>query len=350
MATRTLSGLEKAAVLLKALPADGVAKVLKHLSARNSGLMSSEMAKVEKWADLESVKSGVLEETISIIESAHAAPAISTSPSVPQLPATPSKPESGHSAAAVDIRIADDHEPEAPILKMKPAEAANPIEALAAQPPDLLALALNDEGARTISLLINRLDIEQASAIYKRLASGKRKEVSMRFAGQPVVSDELLNRIAESVLKKCEILAATSSASLGDDGGPERRMAFMLRNLDRVERTETLAAIESVDAGLAERIKSMLYVFEDILKIEKTSVQKLLAEVDTKSLALSLTGAPKEIQDKIFGNLSKRAQESLKEEIEMAGTVPAAKAKAAQQAITDAIQKLDSRGELIMVD
>ena len=89
---------------------DGVAKVLKHLSARNSGLMTSEMAKVEKWADLESVKSGVLEETISIIESAHAAPAISTSPSVPQLPATPSKTESGHSAAAVDIRIADDHE------------------------------------------------------------------------------------------------------------------------------------------------------------------------------------------------------------------------------------------------
>jgi flagellar motor switch protein FliG len=343
MATRQLTGLEKAAVLLKCLPTEAVEKVLKHLSPKNSSLMTSELTKVDRWPDLVDLQAGVLDETIAIMNDAPPAREIREAPATPA-PAVEKKTP----AAKVDVRI--DARPEPAILKLAPTNDANPLQAISRQPPELLALALAGESARTLSLLMNRLDIDLAAEIYKRLPPAKRMEMSMRFATQPVVSDVVLQRIADGVMKKCQSLAASSSAASAGDGGPEKRMAILLRGLERTERTETLTAIEGADAGMAERIKAMLYTFDDIMRIEKSSIQKLLAEIDTKSLALALASAGADIQQRILSNLSKRAQESLKEEIELSGNVPPSKSKQAQQVIVEAIQRLDQRGELVMME
>jgi flagellar motor switch protein FliG len=249
---------------------------------------------------------------------------------------------------SVDIRLEGN-----PSDGPKPAESAamdEPMRVLTSMPPDLLALALESENPRTISLLINGLDIEAAGEVYKRLSSAKRKEVSKRFTEQTFVNEELLKRIAQGVVQKCQALRASPSAPTGEAGGREKRVAALLRGLERAERTETLALLEEADAELAGRVKAMLYQFEDIERMENSSVQKLLSDVDVKSLALALRGAPPEIESKVLANLSKRAQAALREETELAGTVPSAKVKQGRQTIVEAIQRLDERGDLVLIE
>ena len=95
-------------------------------------------------------------------------------------------------------------------------------------------------------------------------------------------------------------------------------------------------------------MKDLLYQFEDLLLIEDRSIQKLLAEIDSKTLGLALKDAPQEISEKVMGNLSKRARESLTEEISFLGLVPSAELQRAQKAVVEVIQRLDQAGELVM--
>src|SRR5260370_38170321 len=104
---------------------------------------------------------------------------------------------------------------------------------------------------------------------------------------------------------------------------------------------EMITALEGADAERHGRVRAHLYKFEDILRMENASIQKLLSEVDVKSLALALRGAAQDIEQKILANLSKRAQEPLKEEISLTGAVPPAKVRAAQQTLVETIQRLD---------
>jgi flagellar motor switch protein FliG len=348
MASLTMTGLEKVAVLLKKLPPEVVDKVMRHLDPRHAGMVWSQLAKLDEQdaqTDLTLKLAGVLDEAVQLLEKD-----LQTGKA-----AAPAAKTAGKSANAktqpqgVDIRVDGKQEKAASVPDSSAAEVHDePIAALESQPAELLAAALNNENPRTISLLMNRMEIEAAAKIYKRLTPAKRREVSLRFTDLTPVGDELIKRIAQGVLKKCAGLRATVSTSTNEEGVREKRMATLLRSLERTERQELIVVLEESDAELIGRVKALLYQFEDILRLENQSVQKLLSEVDVKSLALALQGAPKEIEEKILANLSKRAQESLKEEISLTGKVPAAKIKQARQTMLEALQRLDLRGELIM--
>jgi flagellar motor switch protein FliG len=118
--------------------------------------------------------------------------------------------------------------------------------------------------------------------------------------------------------------------------------------LEKTDRMELLTALEQEDPQTASGVKEYLYQFEDLLAIEDRSVQKLLAEIDSKNLALALKGAQQEIVDKVLSNLSKRARESLAEEMELSGTVPPRHIQEAQKVVLALFQRLDQAGELVM--
>ncbi|MBI1832653.1 MAG: hypothetical protein HYR84_14530, partial [Planctomycetes bacterium] len=331
---------------------------LQHMKPEQAAVLTKEIDKLHARTDLDEVTTKVLDEASQIVSQSKTDPAgapktQSYSPGTDKTrppPASPVSTERSGAASAgatLDVRIA-----EAPATETHGSSRleGNPIQALAALPAELVAQALESESIRTISILINGLDVELAAAIYKQLTPTKRKDVSARFAEQAIVSDALLQRIAEGVVRKCQTMRATTTASSAEPGAREKRMASLLRGLERAERLEMLAVLEASDAELAGRVKSMLYQFEDILKMQNISVQKLLAEIDMKTLAMAVNGVPDALRDKLLGNLSKRAQESLKEEIELSGTIPSSKTKQAQQAIADAIARLDQRGELVMID
>ena len=352
-----MSGLEKAAVLLHSLPAEIVEKVLHHMDPRQADLIKSILVKVKERPDLKELLARVLDEAAEVLDSPQDPQGGSGSGPSKKKPSAAegvkhgaaSAPRAVESVTAskVDIRLSSSAESGPDDMELR---KNDPLRAIAALPPALLTQALETEGARTISLLMNALDIDVAGQIYKRLTPEKRKDVSKQFPNQPVVNEDLLRHVAHAVLRKCDALPATAVVGSEDPDARDKRLASLLRGLDRADRIEMIAVLEESDAALVARIKERLYQFDDILRLENASVQKLLTEIDMKSLATSLSGALDVIRDKLFNNLSKRAQDSLKEEIELSGKVPSAKVSESRKTIAEAIQRLDQRGELLLIE
>src|SRR5262249_33279099 len=174
-----------------------------------------------------------------------------------------------------------------------------------------------------------------------------RREASVLLSRGATATAEVVQRVAAATLQKCR----TMSEAPADPGDQERykKMADVLRLMDKADRQEILTALEERDQATADAVKEYLYQFEDLLRIEDRSMQKLLSELDSKSLAAALKGAPEAIRDKVFGNLSKRARETLGEEMEFLGSVPPAQVQQAQQAVLEVIKRLDQAGELVML-
>jgi flagellar motor switch protein FliG len=212
---------------------------------------------------------------------------------------------------------------------------------------DRLALALGDEHPRTVALVLQQMEPDSAGELLKRLQPETRRQVSVQLGKEVTVDPDLINRILRTVLAKCRTLAEAPAA-----GGANRfkRMAEMLRKLDKPDRMEVLAALEQSDAQTAAQVREFLYSFDDLLLIEDRSMQKLLAEIDSKGLASTLKGASDAIKDKVCNNLSKRARETLNEEMELLGALPTTTIQAAQKAVVDVIQRLDQAGELTMLE
>jgi flagellar motor switch protein FliG len=225
-------------------------------------------------------------------------------------------------------------------------EIGDPIAALSRLDPDQLAAALKGENPRTVCLILNQLAIEQAGQLFKRLPGELRREVSVHFSNVVAPGPEVVERIARAVVRKSRLLQEKPP-----EPGPDARyrsMADMMRLLDKAECKEVLTALEEHDAAAAAAVKTLLYRFDDLLRIENRSMQRLLGELDTKNLALALKGADAPIRDKVLSNMSQRAQGTLNEELELAGAATSAQVQQAQKVIVDTIQRLDQAGDLVM--
>jgi flagellar motor switch protein FliG len=156
----------------------------------------------------------------------------------------------------------------------------------------------------------------------------------------------LLARIAVALVQRSRKLSGKRGE--GNADAKYEKIACMLRCLGNAERLEVLTALEENEPETAARIRELLYTFEDLLRVHDRSLQKLLAEVDSKTLSVALKGANEAINDKLLTNLSKRAREALKEEMEFVGIVPLAQVRQAQKMIVDVMLRLNQAGELMM--
>ncbi|MBX9680517.1 MAG: hypothetical protein K2X38_17305 [Gemmataceae bacterium] len=346
-----MNGLEKAAVLLKNLAPDLAPQVLRRLAQPQAERLRTQMLLLEKTPPERAEMMAILREIEQIVfgksdtssrkhaeaSQEHGAAALSEKPNA--------------AGSRIDHVVDDEPEPppvvvEAPPRLVIPDGTKDPLGAIKLVPAEHLAMVLKDEGPRTICLLLNYLEVEVAGGIYKRLPAEVRREVSVQFALQPVAPPAVLERIALAVLEKCRTTKEIPQSS--DPVARVRKIANLLRQLERSERMEMLSALEGKDPETANGVKDQLYQFEDLMMIDNSSIQKLLAELDTKNLALSLKGASDAIRDKLLNNLSKRAQETLAEEIALLGNVPPSKIEQARKVILEALQTLDARGELVM--
>jgi flagellar motor switch protein FliG len=223
---------------------------------------------------------------------------------------------------------------------------SDPVRALDALPTDLLNAVLQGEQPHTVSLVLNCLDSEKAGQVLRQLTPEMRRDVSVRLSRLASSPPELLARIARALVQKARTLSGKRSDTSAD--AKFDKMAAMLRCLEKTERLEVLTALEENEPETARRIKELLYQFEDLLRIHDRSMQKLLSEIDSKTLSVALKGANQEISEKVMNNLSKRAREALAEEMEFLGMVPIAQVREAQKAVVDVIQRLDQTGELMM--
>ena len=189
---------------------------------------------------------------------------------------------------------------------------ARPFEFLRRTPPEQIVAFLRAEAPQTMALTIANLHTQLAAEVLAQLPPETQADVALRIATMNETSPDVIKEV-EAVMRQklANVISQEYSAAGGVDS-----LVDILNRADRGTERNVLDRLAENDAELAEEIRMMLFVFEDLVKLDDRSVQTLLKEVDQKDLAFALRGVPDEVRDKVVANMSQRAAEMLLEEIE----------------------------------
>jgi flagellar motor switch protein FliG len=210
--------------------------------------------------------------------------------------------------------------------------------------PQQLLGFIQSEHPQTIALILSYLEPEQAAQVIGGLAASLQAEVAKRIAR--------MDRITPEVLREVErVLERKLSTVMGQDftlAGGIDAIVNIINNADRATERNIMEHLEENDPELAEEIKRRLFVFEDIIKMDDRSLQRVLREVEMKELGLALKGATEELRSKFFRNMSKRAAEMLKEDMDYMGPVRVRDVEESQQKVVNVVRALEDTGEIII--
>lgn len=203
---------------------------------------------------------------------------------------------------------------------------------------------ISNEHPQTIALILCYLSPEKAAQVIGELPEELQSDVSYRIATMSNTSPEVIKEIEAVLESKLHSIVRTEVATLG---GVDT-LVSILNQVDRTTEKNITESLEIEDPELADKVKSSMFVFEDILTIEDVYIQRILREVEIKELAMALKGCSNEVAEAIFRNQSKRAAASLKEDMEFLGPVRLIDVEKAQQQIVNLIRRLDEAGEIVL--
>lgn len=219
-----------------------------------------------------------------------------------------------------------------------------PFKELANVSPKILAQILRNEHPQTLALILGHLPPESAADLLQHFGAGMRTEVIMRLSKLETVAEEMLIEVDR-------VLQSQLIAIGGKEGrkvGGVNSVAEILNAIDRTTEEEIMADIEEENTQLAEEIKQLMFVFEDILKIDDRGIRELLKEISNEDLTLSLKTAPEELRQKFFKNLSERAGNMIREDLEIMGPVKLSDVETAQQDIVKQVRRLEAEGRIVI--
>jgi flagellar motor switch protein FliG len=201
---------------------------------------------------------------------------------------------------------------------------------------------LQNEHPQTAALILANLKPQQAAAILSELPEESQSEIAFRLATMEKTSPELIEDI-EGVLR--EQIGTVFGGDLSTSGGAEA-VAEILNSATRSAEKNILDRLRARDQKLSEEITSLMFLFEDIIKLSDQAIQRIVKEVDSKTLTLALKATSGELKDKIFKNMSERAADMLKDELSYLGPVRVRDVEMAQKQILDIIHNLEESGEV----
>jgi flagellar motor switch protein FliG len=213
-------------------------------------------------------------------------------------------------------------------------------DALGKADPQLLSRFIQNEHPQTIALIIAHLDPVQGAELLTSLPETVRPDIIMRVANLGEISPEIVKRISLILSQKLNSLGSFS----GEASGGTRAVAEMVNKMDRPAGRAILEKIETENPELAVAIRNLMLVFEDMMLIDAPGVREILQRVDKKTLTVALKGTSEELQSHIFKNMSQRAVEMMKEDMEALGPVRIRDVEKAQHEIVEIIQKLEEEG------
>lgn len=203
---------------------------------------------------------------------------------------------------------------------------------------------IQDEHPQTIALIVCHLPHHKASEILVGLPMQKQIEVIKRVANMEQTNPEVIKEVERGLESRLANMLVQSMEKAG--GVPT--VAEILNLADRASEKAILEGLEAEDPDLVEQIRRLMFVFEDIMRVNDKGIQAVLKEVDNSELALALKTASKELQSKIMSNMSERAASLIKEDMEYMGPVRVSDVEAAQQRIVDIVRRLEEAGEVIV--
>ncbi len=219
-----------------------------------------------------------------------------------------------------------------------------PFDFLRKTDPSQLLTFIQNEHPQTIALIMAYLESDQAATVLASLPQESQADVAKRIAMMDRTSPDVIREVERVLERKLSSLMTQDFASAGG-------VEAIVEVLNRVDRTTEKSIIETLEVDnpeLAEEIKRRMFVFEDIVMLDDRSLQMVLRDVDTKDLSLALKATPGEVSDKVFKNMSKRAADMLREEIEFMGPVKIRDVEEAQQKVVNVIRSLEEKGEIVI--
>lgn len=219
-----------------------------------------------------------------------------------------------------------------------------PFQFLKKADPAQISSFIQDEHPQTISLILAHLDPPIAAIVLSALPQNVQAEVIMRIATMDRTAPEIVREVERVLERK---MAAVFSQGFTFAGGV-KDVAEILNRVDRNAEKTIMADLQEKDPELADEIARLMFTFEDIVYVDDAGIQKTLREIETKDLALALKSSNEEVQEKIFKNMSERAREMIREEIEFMGPTRLKNVEEAQQKIVAVVRRLEETGELIV--
>jgi flagellar motor switch protein FliG len=207
-----------------------------------------------------------------------------------------------------------------------------------------LTAFLQNEHPQTIALILSQLSPPQSAGVLSELPSELQSEVALRVATMEKISPDVLKEIESTLEGQFE---ARSVGELSISGGA-KTMAEILNLIESSAEKNILQSIEAENADLAAEIKNMMFVFDDIILLDDRSIQRLLKEVETKDISISLKAASEEVRGKIYSNVSERVAVMVKEEMEFMGPMRLSDVEAAQQRVVEAVRQLEEEGQIVI--
>ncbi len=219
-----------------------------------------------------------------------------------------------------------------------------PFSFLAKTDAENLTTFIQDEHPQTIALILSHLPANKASEILVSLPAAKQVEVVTRVARMDNTNPEVIKEVEQGLEMR---LSGLVSQTFQKAGGVEA-IAEMLNLADRSTEKTILETLEGQDPDLVEQIRRLMFIFEDIMLVNDKGIQSVLKEIENEDLALALKTASPELMDKIFRNMSERAAQLIREDMEYMGPVRISDVEAAQQKIVDVVRRLEEAGEIII--
>jgi flagellar motor switch protein FliG len=320
-----VKGRRKAAVLLVSLGTERAAQVFKHLRDDEIESLSLEMARLQRVDP--GTSESVLEElaaTVTAYDSLNAG-GVDYAREVLERALGPER--------ALEI-----------IGRMSTVIERRPFEFLRKTPPEQMVTFLRNESPQTIALVIANLHTTLASQVLSNLPDSDQAEIALRIARMGETSPDVVKQVEDVMRQKLDTVVQQEYSAAGGI----KSLAEILNHTDRSTERNVLDSLTETDEELAVEVRRLLFVFEDIIKLDDRAIQMILREADQKDLALALRGVSDEVKDRILGNMSERGAQMLTEEMEFQPPQRKRVVEEAQGRIVAIVRKLEEAGAVVL--
>jgi len=318
-------GRRKAAVLLVTLGSDKAAAVFKHLRDDEIESLSLEMAKLSNVEP--EVTDSVLEEFAATVT------------------AYDSFVSGGVDFAREVLERALGHERADEIIaRLSIVIEMRPFEFMRRTPPEQIANFLRNESSQVVALVIANLHTAQAAQVLANLPEAEQADIALRIARMGETSPDVVKQVEAIMRQKLENVVQQEYSAAGG----VKSLADILNQVDRSTERNVLDSLSDADEELGEEVRRLLFVFEDIVKLDDRAIQMVLREADQKDLALTLRGVSDDVKQTILSNMSERGAEMLLEEMEYQPPQRKKVVEDAQGRMVAIVRRLEESGAIVL--
>jgi flagellar motor switch protein FliG len=321
MPSKELSGEEKAAILLRAIGEDAAAQVMRHLSPKEIRKLGSYMTTISNISREQE------QEVIREFQQASNTGEIGFQ---------------GKEYIKNIITKALGPDKASRLMESLTANTYPGLESLKWLEPPAIAQLIQTEHPQTVAVILAHLDPDQGSKVLAALPEFMQPDVALRMATMENVQPDVLKHLSDVLQEVFKVNAGSRGQSIGGAGV----VADMLTRLDKSVESGILGKLAEKNPQLAESIRALMFVFDDLVKVDDRGIQELLKESSKEDLPIALKGAGNEVREKFFRNMSSRAAEMLKDDMDSRGPVRISDVEKAQQNILKLCRKLEEEGRI----